>query len=446
MKITIFGSGYVGLVTGASLANSGHHVTCVDINQEKVDQLTRGESPIWEPGLSELLKSNLEQGRLHFTINAADALDGSQAAFIAVGTPSAEDGSADLKFVTAVARTIGQVATAPLLVIDKSTVPVGTATLVQKTIDHELSKRNSNFNVSVCSNPEFLKEGSAIADFKHGERIVIGVSNEEDEAVMREIYAPFNRNHDKIIVMDIRSAELTKYAANAMLAAKISFMNEVSRIAEATGADIDSVRIGIGSDPRIGSSFLYAGAGYGGSCFPKDVKALAHTAKSFECESLMLDAIESVNSSQKQLLFAKLQALIPELHGKKIAVWGLAFKPKTDDVREAPALTVIRSLLGAGCQVAAYDPVATETFKHALGEDIVTQVNFTETALDAADSADALVICTEWEEFRVFNAEGLSQQMKGRVIVDVRNLYPIDTPVEHGFTYASIGRQTAVAE
>lgn len=442
MKITVIGSGYVGLVTGASLANSGHIVTCVDIDPVKIHALNQGKSPIWEPGLDEMIANNIAQERLFFTTNLESALKETTVVFIAVGTPQAEDGSADLKYVTAVAQDIGRVASGALVVAVKSTVPVGTGTHVQETINEELSRRHVNFEISVCSNPEFLKEGTAIADFKHGDRIIIGVSNAMDEATMREVYEPFNRNHEKIIIMDIRSSELAKYAANAMLATKISFMNELSRIAEATGADIDSIRVGIGSDPRIGNKFLYAGAGYGGSCFPKDVKALAHTAVVNGCDSALLRATDSTNEKQKKILFAKLESHLKDFKKQKIAVWGLAFKPKTDDVREAPSLELINSLLKVGLSVTAYDPVATASFQKMFGS-APSNLRYSMNALDALEGADALIICTEWEEFRVFNGDELKKRMKGNLIVDGRNLYPPHVPAKEGFVYSSIGRATA---
>ncbi|WP_237242805.1 UDP-glucose dehydrogenase family protein [Rothia nasimurium] len=441
MKIAIFGSGYVGLVTGACLADGGHHVTCVDIDQDRVQMLSEGKSPIWEPGLDQLLAANITKKRLQFTTNAEEALGGAEVAFIAVGTPQAEDGSADLKYVKAVATTIGQKASNNLLVVNKSTVPVGTAAVVQQIIDDQQKNNSSVFKISVCSNPEFLKEGAAINDFKHGERIVIGCSSFEDEETMRRVYEPFNRQHDKILAMDIASAELTKYAANAMLATKISFMNEMAAIAEATGADIEKIRVGIGSDSRIGYKFLYAGAGYGGSCFPKDVAALAQTAKELNLKSAILDSVDNVNKGQKKILFNKLTQLVGDLEGKTVAVWGLAFKPKTDDVREAPALELVTSLVESDVKVQAYDPVATENFIRALGN-IAEKVKFQSDAIDALDGADALVICTEWEEFRTFDSETLKQHMAGNIIVDGRNLYSTEETAAAGFVYASVGRKT----
>lgn len=443
MRIAIFGSGYVGLVTGACLADGGHHVTCIDVDRERVRLLKSGVCPIWEPGLEDMIRSNVDQGRLSFTDDAADGLFETKVAFIAVGTPQSPDGSADLRYIDSVARDIGRLVDHPLLVVNKSTVPVGTADRVQSLIDDELAARGVDHRVTVCSNPEFLKEGAAIRDFKHAERIVIGTSCALDERTMRDVYEPFNRQHEKILSMDIPSAELTKYAANAMLATKISFMNEMAEIAEATGADVEKIRVGIGSDPRIGYQFLYAGAGYGGSCFPKDVAALAHTARAVGRQPRILDAVDGVNAHQKTSMFRKLTALVPRLDDATVAVWGLSFKPKTDDVREAPSLVLVRSLLDAGATVRAYDPVAGETFRAALGPD-AEEVVFAENSFDALAGADALAICTEWEEFRVFDADLLSSRMRGRVIVDGRNLYDPSRVAEAGFSYASVGRQIAV--
>lgn len=445
MKIAIFGSGYVGLVTGACLADGGHHVTCIDVDPGRVESLQAGVCPIWEPGLEEMLRSNADQGRLEFTTSAQEGLAEAKVAFIAVGTPQSADGSADLRYVDSVARDVGRLVDHQLLVVDKSTVPVGTAERVQRIIDAGLAHRGVEHRVTVCSNPEFLKEGAAIQDFKHGERIVIGTSCALDERTMRDVYEPFNRQHEKILAMDIASAEMTKYAANAMLATKISFMNEIAAIAEATGADIEKIRVGIGSDSRIGYKFLYAGAGYGGSCFPKDVAALAHTARTTGCQPRILEAVDGVNAHQKTTMFHKLTDALPELDGATVAVWGLSFKPKTDDVREAPSLSLVRSLLEAGATVRAYDPVATDTFRAAFGPDAAA-ITFTESSFDALAGADALAICTEWEEFRVFDPDLLASRMRGRVIVDGRNLYEPARVADAGFSYSSIGRRTARPE
>lgn len=439
MRIAIFGSGYVGLVTGACLADAGHHVTCIDVDPQRIELLRSGTCPIWEPGLDGMIRTNAEQGRLDFTDDASEGLFEAKVAFIAVGTPQNSDGSADLRSIDAAAQDIGNLTDHPLLVVNKSTVPVGTAERIQSLIDGAIGGRGAQHRVTVCSNPEFLKEGAAIQDFKHSERIVIGTSCADDERTMRDVYEPFNRQHEKILSMDIASAEMTKYAANAMLATKISFMNEIAGIAEATGADVEKIRVGIGSDSRIGYQFLYAGAGYGGSCFPKDVAALAHTARTVGCQPRILEAVDGVNTHQKTSIFRKLESLMPSMDGATVAVWGLSFKPKTDDVREAPSLVLVRSLLDAGAAVRAYDPVAVGTFRAALGTD-AGPVVFTDNSFDALAGADALVICTEWEEFRVFDAELLASRMRGRVIVDGRNLYEPSRVAEGGFRYASIGR------
>lgn len=450
MRIAVFGSGYVGLVTGACLAEGGHRVVCVDIDAERVRRLRDGQCPIWEPGLEPLLASGLASGRLAFTVEAAEALDQAQVALIAVGTPQGADGAADLTAVHAVARTIGRCADGDLLVADKSTVPVGTAAAVRELIREELEARFAEGaapRIGVCSNPEFLKEGAAVADFTHGERIVIGVEDARDEETMRTLYAPFNRQRDKIIVMDPASAELTKYAANALLATKISFMNEMAGIAEATGADIERVRLGVGSDPRIGYPFLYAGAGYGGSCFPKDVAALAHTARAVGVDPGLLEAGMRVNERQKERLGQKLAELLPDPEGARVAVWGLSFKPRTDDVREAPSLALVERLLAAGCRVRAYDPAAGDTFAAALAarlgvRELPEAYQPALTREDALEGADALVVCTEWEQFRAFDAHLLTSRMAGRVIVDGRNLWDPEQVAAAGFAYASIGRVT----
>lgn len=438
MQIAVFGSGYVGLVTGACFADVGHDVVGVDINPQRVEDLNNGIVPIFEPGLDTLIASNREHGRLSFTGDAAEALDGRDLAYIAVGTPQSEDGSADLSYVLQVASTIGELATGDLVVVDKSTVPVGTAEQVQSVIDAKLAERGVDYKVRVCSNPEFLKEGAAIEDFKHGARIVVGTDSAEVEAVMRECYEPYNRQQEKMIVMDIRSAELTKYAANAMLATKISFINEMANIAERTGADIEKVRVGIGSDPRIGYQFLYPGAGYGGSCFPKDVAALTWTARESGYEPEILKAVDAVNRFQKSRIGAKLAQHLGDFEGKTVAVWGLSFKPKTDDIRDAPALDLVRDLLDAGATVRAYDPIAAENFRSVFpGEERLVLVD---GKLDAVDGADALAICTEWEEFRTVDGEKMIETMPGRLVVDGRNLYPRARLSEAGFTYVTIGR------
>jgi UDPglucose 6-dehydrogenase len=443
MKITVFGIGYVGLVTGACLADIGHEVLCVDIDQKRVDNLKKGIIPIYEPGLTPLVQRNFEAGRLKFTTNIPEAVDFGLLQFIAVGTPPDDDGSADLQYVLSVAKSIGQNMDEYKVVIDKSTVPVGTADLVTKTIQGELDTRNASFAFDVCSNPEFLKEGAAINDFTQGARIVIGTESERVKKLMRECYGPYNRNHEKIIFMDVRSAELTKYAANAMLATKISFMNEIANLAELLGADIEAVRHGIGSDPRIGYHFIYAGCGYGGSCFPKDVKALAQTASKNGYESKILNAVEEVNETQKGMLFKKLkQAFGGDVAGKTIAVWGLAFKPNTNDMREAPARNLMESLWAAGAKVQAYDPEAMEEC-HRIYSDRKDLV-MAKSANQALENADALVICTEWKEFRTANFDLFKKHLKQPIIVDGRNLYDPAVVKEAGFKYYAIGRGDSI--
>lgn len=434
MRIAVIGTGYVGLVTGASLANGGHTVTCVDIDQSKVEKLSQGICTIWEPGLEELLKHNLSNQRLFFTTDLTQALQGVEAVFIAVGTPQAADGKADLTYLFKAAENIRDAASGPHLTIVKSTVPVGTGEQVSSIL-----AQHPTLRLPVASNPEFLKEGSAVEDFKHGERIIIGVNSPEDEATLRRIYEPFNRKADKIISMDVKSAELTKYAANAMLATRISFMNEMANIAEATGANIDLVRKGIGSDPRIGNQFLYAGVGYGGSCFPKDVTALAHTAMTHGVTPRMLQATDEVNDLQKEILFKKLQKVASSATAPKVTVWGLAFKAMTDDVRESSALDLIEDLLEDGYTVTAYDPVATDNFIRAFGPRS-EEVTFAPTLEASLADADILMICTDWEEFRTFNPDLLRHHMRGTTIIDGRNLYDPTTVRSQGFTYLSVGR------
>lgn len=442
MKITIFGSGYVGLVTGACLADAGHDVLCIDVDQSKIDRLVAGDIPIFEPGLDVLVLNNLQAGRLKFSSDAASGVAHGLLQFIAVGTPPDEDGSADLKYVLSVARSIGGSMRDYRVVINKSTVPVGTADRVRDAIASELENRNlSGIEFDVCSNPEFLKEGAAIEDFTRGARIVIGTDSERVRELMQECYAPYNRNRDKLIAMDVRSAELTKYAANAMLATKISFMNEIAALAELLGADIESVRHGIGSDPRIGYHFIYPGCGYGGSCFPKDVQALQRTAAVIGRPTPLLRAVGEVNSLQKELLFAKLTNYFggaAGIEGKTFAIWGLAFKPNTDDMREAPSRVVIDSLLAAGALVRAYDPEAMhETARLYSGTSEMTLCNSKE---EAASGADALVICTEWKSFRAPDFVELGSLMKRKAIFDGRNLYDPATLRAQGWHYSAIGR------
>src|SRR6516165_325508 len=439
MRVTIFGSGYVGLVTGACLADAGNHVICVDIDAAKIERLKRGEVPIHEPGLDALIKRNADAGRLEFTTDAARGVEHGLFQLIAVGTPPGEDGSADLRYVLTVARSIGTHMSRYCIVITKSTVPVGTADKVRAELDRTLAARGTKIEFDVVSNPEFLKEGAAIADFMKPDRVVIGTDNPRTTELVRALYEPFTRNHDRLIVMDIRSAELTKYAANAMLATKISFMNELANIAERVGADIEKVRIGIGSDPRIGYSFIYPGTGYGGSCFPKDVRALIRSAHEVGHEPQILNAVEAVNARQKEVLFHKMQQHFDgQLSGRTVALWGLAFKPNTDDMREAPSVTLIELLLGAGARVRAYDPVAGEEAQRLLGQ----RAGFAlaKNAYDAAQGSDALAIVTEWQEFRSPDFERLRELLRAPVIFDGRNLYDPAMVSRFGLTYYAVGR------
>lgn len=440
MKVTVFGIGYVGLVQGAVLAEVGHDVICVDVDSTKVERLKQGIIPIYEPGLENLVKENHNAGRLHFTTDAAEGVKHGEVQFIAVGTPPDEDGSADLKYVLAVAQTIAQHMERPQIIIDKSTVPVGTADLVTARIREVLAQRGrEDLAFDVASNPEFLKEGSAVADCMRPERIVIGTASKETEEVLRELYAPFNRNHEKIIVMDVRSAELTKYAANCMLATKISFMNEIANLAERLGADIEMVRQGIGSDPRIGYHFIYAGAGYGGSCFPKDVQALIRTADSIDFDAKLLKAVEARNNQQKTVLFQKIhQHFNGDLQGKTFALWGLSFKPNTDDMRDAPSRVLMEALWKAGAKVQAYDPAAMEEAQRIYGHrDDLSLCGTKEAALKGAD---ALVIVTEWQAFKAPDFEFIKQQLKESVLFDGRNLFELKKMFKFGVKYASFGR------
>jgi UDPglucose 6-dehydrogenase len=444
MRVTIFGSGYVGLVTGACLADAGNHVVCVDVDAGKIERLNRGEVPIHEPGLDALIKRNMEAGRLEFTTDAVKGVEHGLFQLIAVGTPPGEDGSADLRYVLAVARTIGTHLNRYSIVITKSTVPVGTADKVRAELSRTLGERAVKVEFDVVSNPEFLKEGAAITDFMKPDRVVIGTDNPRTTELMRALYEPFIRNHDRLIVMDIRSSELTKYAANAMLATKISFMNELANIAERVGADIERVRIGIGSDPRIGYSFIYPGTGYGGSCFPKDVQALIRSANEAGHVPQILNAVEAVNYQQKEVLFQKMQRhFTGGLKGRRIALWGLAFKPNTDDMREAPAVTLIELLLKAGATVTAYDPVAGAEAQRVLAG----RAGFTlaKSAYEAADGADALAIVTEWQEFRSPDFDRLKETLKQPVIFDGRNLYDPGMLTRLGLTYYAIGRGKPLA-
>lgn len=436
MKIAVVGTGYVGLVTGTCFAEVGIDVTCIDIDQKKIENLKKGILPIYEPGLEELVTRNVEAGRLHFSTSLAESIVGSDVAFIAVGTPPGEDGSADLKYVLGVATEIGQHMNEYLVVVTKSTVPVGTAVKVNDAIKNALAKRGSSLEFDVASNPEFLKEGAAVDDFLKPDRIVVGISSKRAEDIMRKLYKPFLLNGHPIIFMDIPSAEMTKYAANAMLATKISFMNDIANLCEIMGADVNLVRKGIGSDPRIGNKFIYPGIGYGGSCFPKDVKALIKTAAENGHNMRILQAVEDVNEDQKTVLSTKVSKHFNgNLKGKTFAIWGLSFKPKTDDMREAPSLVVIEHLLNAGAHVKAFDPVAMHEAKKMIGE----QITYCKDQYDTLIDADALLIATEWPEFRSPNFNVMSKLMKDKVIFDGRNIYDIEEMKEVGFTYYCIG-------
>ena len=437
MKIGVIGSGYVGLVAAACFAEMGNSVTCVDIDDKKITDLKKGIIPIYEPGLEPLVKNNFENKRLFFTTSINDALKSSKIIFIAVGTPMGEDGSADLQYVLSVAKSIGENMQHHLVVVDKSTVPVGTADKVRLTIQECLDKRESDLFFDVVSNPEFLKEGAAIKDFMHPDRVVVGSDNEESTNVMRQLYSPFTVSSDRFISMDIRSAEMTKYAANAMLATKISFINEMSNICEKVGADVNQVRKGIGSDSRIGYKFIYPGCGYGGSCFPKDVKALINISNSVDYYPNLISAVETVNYEQKQILFSKVKNQFGDnLNGYKFAVWGLSFKPETDDMREAPSIPLIKSLIEAGAIVNAYDPQATQEAKFYLnGYD----VNYYLNKYDALEEVDAVILVTEWKEFRSPDFDKMLDLMKGNVFIDGRNQFNKDYISSAGFKYFQIG-------
>jgi UDPglucose 6-dehydrogenase len=444
MKVSIIGTGYVGLVTGACLADVGNHVLCLDVDERKIERLRGGEIPIYEPGLEDIVKANVAAGRLAFTTDPAEAARYATVQMIAVGTPPGEDGSADLQYVLAAARGIARHMDGPRVVVDKSTVPVGTADKVREAIAAVLAERGVGFPFAMVSNPEFLKEGAAVEDFMRPDRIVIGAQDPEAIATMRELYAPFQRNHDRLQVMDIRSAELTKYAANAMLATRISFMNELALLAERLGADIEHVRVGIGSDPRIGYHFLYPGAGFGGSCFPKDVSALIRTASEHGLDLKVVSAVEAANDRQKGVLADKIvRRFGSDLAGRRFALWGLAFKPNTDDMREAPSRVVIEALRARGAQVVGYDPVAMKEAGHIYRDD--AGVSFAASAIDAAKGADALVIMTEWKAFRSPDFESLRKVLRQPVIFDGRNLYDPTVVSGHGFEYYAIGRGLAAA-
>lgn len=456
MKVTVIGTGYVGLVTGTCLAELGNQVICLDLDLEKIQLLNQGNSPIYEPGLAEMIRTNLASARLRFTNNTREAIEQSEILFIAVGTPSHENGSADITHVLAAAKSIGQWMTDFKVVVNKSTVPVGTAEKVQRLIEETVAEKTASLKskeavACVISNPEFLKEGAAIEDFMRPDRIVLGIGKgadyEQAREKMRQLYTPFNRNHDRTLIMDIRSAELTKYAANAMLATRISFMNEIANLAEHVGADIESVRQGIGSDPRIGYSFLYAGTGYGGSCFPKDVKALQKTGTETGVTLRLLDAVEAVNQSQKHVLVKKIiRRFGRDLNGLRFAVWGLSFKPGTDDMREAPSRVVIKELLQLGSHVVAHDPVANQSARLHFEQDLQQQpkllerLRFHSQAMPALEAADALLIMTEWKAFKSPDFSNMKALLKRPIIFDGRNLYEPEIMTQTGFEYEGIGR------
>lgn len=438
MNIAIVGTGYVGLVTGACFADTGVNVTCVDVDKNKVEALKQGRVPIYEPGLDELVAKNYKAGRLKFTTSLEEVLNGQDVVFCAVGTPPDEDGSADLKYVLQVARTIGQHLNKYLVVVTKSTVPVGTASKIRNAINEELAKRGADVEFDVASNPEFLKEGSAIKDFMSPDRVVIGVDSDRAKAILTRLYKPFMVVNFRVIFMDIPSAEMTKYAANSMLATRISFMNDIANLCELVGADVNMVRAGIGSDNRIGRKFLYAGCGYGGSCFPKDVKALVKTASDCGYPMEVLQAVESVNERQKSILFRKLQRVFGDepLAGKTITLWGLAFKPETDDMREAPALVMIDLLKKAGCKVRAYDPIAMDECKRRVGD----AVTYCDNMYDALDGTEALLLLTEWKQFRLPDWNEVKRRMKRHLVIDGRNIFDAAEMTGYGFEYHCIGR------
>ena len=437
MKVAIVGTGYVGLVTGTCFAEMGTEVYCVDIDSRKIENLKKGIIPIYEPGLEEMVRRNVQAERLHFTTELKECLNDVEVLFSAVGTPPDEDGSADLKYVLDVARTIGRYMTKYLLVVTKSTVPVGTAQIIKQTIQHELDLRGVDLSFDIASNPEFLKEGTAISDFMSPDRVVVGVESERAEALMSKLYRPFLLNNFRVIYMDVPSAEMTKYAANAMLATRISFMNDIANLCEIIGADVNMVRKGIGTDERIGSRFLYPGCGYGGSCFPKDVKALVRTGVDNGYPMRILQAVEDVNEMQKTILFQKLYKHFKgDLEGKKIALWGLAFKPETDDMREAPSLVLIDKMVEAGCEVTAYDPIAMAEAQRRIDGKVL----YAKDIYDSVVDADALVLVTEWKEFRMPSWNAIKKLMRVPLVIDGRNIYDKAELSENGFTYYCIGR------
>ena len=441
MDISIFGTGYVGLVSGACLAEVGHNVFCTDKDQAKIEKLNNGIVPIWEPGLEALIERNVAAGRLNFTTDADNTVQHGEVQLIAVGTPADEDGSADLQYVLEVAQAISNNMQDYKVIVNKSTVPVGTANQTKATISQLLKQRGANIPFDVVSNPEFLKEGAAVSDFLKPDRIILGIESERARSLMYELYEPFNRNHDRIIIMDLCSAEMTKYVANAMLATKISFMNEMANLAELLGADIEEVRRGIGADPRIGHHFIYPGCGYGGSCFPKDIKALDHTAQQVGYNPKLIKAIQTINDTQKTILYSKLLDHFggaSQLDGLTIGVWGLSFKPNTDDMREAPSRTLMESLWQSGATVQAYDPVALEEAKRIYSTQ--TQLKLFDDKYEVLQDVDALVICTEWQQFRVPDLEEMARRMRQKVIIDGRNLYSPKKLVSEGWEYMAIGR------
>jgi UDPglucose 6-dehydrogenase len=438
MRIVVVGSGYVGLVTGACFAESGVNVTCVDVDNDKIEQLRNGAVPIYEPGLEIMVKSNIEKRRLSFASEIKDGIEGSEVIFIAVGTPPGEDGSADLKHVLKVATEIGRIITKHIVVVTKSTVPVGTSEKIRRTIEAELAKRNVSVSFDMASNPEFLKEGAAIDDFLKPERIVIGIDNERTREIMNRLYMPFVLNNHPILFMDIASAEITKYAANAMLATRISFINEIANLCDILGADINNVRRGIGSDSRIGSKFIYPGTGYGGSCFPKDVKAIIRTASDNGYELNVIKAVEKANEYQKNVIFRKMAKFFNDnLKNRMIGIWGLSFKPKTDDIRESSSIVLIEKLLEAGASIKAYDPAAINETKKVLGN----RIEYTSDPYEALENVDAVALMTEWAEFHLPDFTRMVELMKGKVIFDGRNIYDPDLIRKLGFTYFGIGRR-----
>ncbi len=437
MKISIIGTGYVGLVTGTCFADTGINVCCVDNNADKISQLRKGLIPIYEPGLDRMVLSNVEKERLHFSTSIADSMEHTEVIFIAVGTPPGEDGSADLSHVLDVAREIGRHMNHHMVIVTKSTVPIGTAQKVKAAIKDEIEKRGLEIDFDVASNPEFLKEGNAIEDFLKPDRIVVGVESEKAEKIMSRLYKPFVLNGHPILFMDVPSAEMTKYAANAMLATKISFMNDIANLCEIVGADVTNVRKGIGSDTRIGSKFIYAGAGYGGSCFPKDVKAIIKTAQQNNYNLRILESVEEVNDDQKRVVVKKVTKHFGDLRGKTFGMWGLSFKPQTDDMREAPSVVIIEAMLEAGAKVKAYDPVAKEEAKKIIGD----KIEYSKDQYDALIDVDALILITEWPEFRLPNFKVMEKLMKNKIIFDGRNIYDPTEMEENNYTYYSIGRK-----